>query len=150
MVEIREPLRDKTQTGDTMYGLVERYAGDLDLIEIDGRPASALPLDTWFDFVRKIPYRKDKRPVEVISRPLHIVTNRHLGMDCKKKAIALASWAKVNRVPYRFVASSRRPDRKLHHVFPQINLSGTWDNYDATYRHYQPRQSKTVTAAEVL
>lgn len=154
MIENREPLFDKTQTGNAMKSLVEKFSGDLENIFIkkNGRliRVTALPLNEYFDLVRKIPYRRDMKPVEVVARPAHIFKYKTLGMDCKKKSILMGSWLREKKIPFRFIASSRRPDRRIHHVFPQGFLKGKWENLDATYSHYRPYQVKEVTAAEVL
>ena len=150
-----EILQDKEQTARKMYLLSRRYCNDLDSIflSLDGedpQPLSALDMQTYYDFIRLIPYRRDSEPVEVVSRPYHILRDRNKGADCKKKAICLGAWLAYQGVPFRFVATSRRPDRVLHHVFPQAKLSGEWVNLDATYSNYKLGQSKQVTAFEVL
>jgi len=160
MVEVREPLIDKDQTGDRMYELIERFSGDLDIVRVRQRgrtlPLSSLDLPAFYNMVRTIPYRQDSKPIEVISRPYHILRHRGLGMDCKKKAILLGSYLKRQGIPYRLVASSRRPDKRFHHVFPQgfLSLCGAtspeWVNLDATYRHNRMGERKTASAAEVL
>lgn len=143
-----------------MYDLIERFSGDLDIVKVSRRgravPLSSLDLPSYYNLVRSIPYRRDREPVEVVSRPYHIFRHRSLGMDCKKKAILLGAYCKRNGIPYRLVASSRRPDKRMHHVFPQgmIQLSGNtspqWVNLDATYPNYRLGMQKQATAAEVL
>jgi len=153
-MEVREPLRDKEQTGKRMRFLASRFAKDLDRIHVkrSGKliPLSALSLRSMHSFVRRIPYRRDVEPIEVIARPSRLLGGEFSALDCKKKAICLAAWAVCNRVPYRFVVSSRRPDRKFHHVFPQVNLRGEWINADATYSYMSLGAEKTGTAFEVL
>jgi hypothetical protein len=148
------PLRSKDQTGKEMHRLINRYSGDLRNVYVKrgGKliPFSDLSMREAFDFVRRMPYRRDVKPIEVVSRPREIVKNYPVGMDCKKKAILLSSYLRENRYPYRLIASSRRPDGKIHHVFPQVRLSGNWRNLDATYSYYRPFEKKSVTRAEVL
>lgn len=147
-------LRTKDQTGEEMYRLINTYFEDLDHVKVFRRgmflPFSALSLNEAYDFVRKIPYRQDVKPIEVVARPAEIIRNRKIGMDCKKKAIVLSSYLRRRGLPYRLVASSRRPDRRIHHVFPQICFSGHWLNFDATYPHYEPFKRKKITRMEVL
>jgi len=154
-----EPLKDKEQTAEEIKKLVENYYGDLDLITIqakDGRnmKLSALSLPQFFNFVRRIPYRRDpSRPVarEVISRPYYLVKYKNLGGDCKKKTLLIGSFLKRNSIPFRFIGSSQRKDKKVHHIFPQAWIDGIWQNVDATYNNYmlfQPK--KDLTYAEVL
>jgi len=155
MIETREPLQNKTQTANSIKNLVNRYYTDLDDVFVSGgvskiQSLSELPLDQYYNFVRKIPYRRDKKPIEVISRPYHILKYRDLGMDCKKKAILMAAYFKKHKIPYRFIGSSNRADKRVHHIFPQIKRGRKWVNTDATYPDYHLYQPKTMTYAEVL
>ena len=147
------PLTSKDETGREMYRLIESYYGDLDKIFIrrNGKfvPFSSLPMLDAFNVVKRIKYRRDSQPVEVVSRPLNIAIHSPLGMDCKKKSIFLSSYLRGNGIPYRLIASSKRADGRFHHVFPQCFL-GSWHNLDATYSHNKPFQKKTITRAEVL
>lgn len=146
-------LFSKDQTGREMNRLISLYSGDLRNIKVwhGGKllPFPRLPLDRAFDFVRRIPYRQDTKPVEVVARPRTIFKDRFLGMDCKKKAIFLGSYLKERNLPFRLVASSRLRNGRIHHVFPQVFL-GQWLNFDATYSHYQPFEPKELTRMEVL
>ena len=148
-------LFDKSQTGKEMKRAVKKYAHDLTRIytrtENDEKIfLSDLPLCCFHDIVRNIPYRQDQEPVEVVARPFFICKFADLGADCKKKGILIASWAELNGYPWRFVATSTRKDKKLHHVFPQIFDAGTWLNADATYQDMKLFENKTVTKSEVL
>lgn len=147
-------LHSKNETGREMHRTIRRYSPDLNKIKCwrNGSltPIANLPLDQFFDFVRKIPYRRDTKPIEVVARPSKIIKNRALGMDCKKKAILISSYLRNRGIPYRLVASSRLPSRRIHHVFPQMSVSGEWLNFDATYPHYKPFERKRVTRMEVL
>lgn len=149
-----EKLKNKDQTGKEMHRLIKQYSGDLHAIYVrkDGKlvPFSSLSLMEAFDIIRRIPYRRDIKPIEVISRPNGILKNAAVGMDCKKKAILIAAYLKERGIPYRLIASSRKPNRRIHHVFSQVNIAGEWMNADATYPHYQLFQQKPVTRAEVL
>lgn len=147
-------LRSKEQTGAEMRRLINRYSSDLDGIAIRFRgrmvPVSNMSLPEMFDFVRKVPYRRDIKPIEVVARPGKILANRLSGMDCKKKAILLSSYLQNRGIPWRLIASSRLPSGKIHHVFPQIGFAGRWLNFDATYPHYRAFAPKTLTRAVVL
>lgn len=147
-------LKNKDQTGKEMNRLIDQYSGDLHYIyvRINGKlvPFSSLTLMEAFDIVRRIPYRKDTKPIEVVSRPNSILRNSRIGMDCKKKAILMAAYLKERGIPYRLIASSKKPNRKIHHVFPQMIVAGKPLNMDATYPHYRPFQRKRLTRAEVL
>lgn len=145
-------LIDKNQTGREMHRLINNYSTDLHniAVRLGGKivPFSKLPLDVAFNVVRKIPYRRDKKPVEVVARPREIIKRRNA--DCKKKAILLSAYLKERNIPFRLIASSRVPSGRIHHVFPQMMFCGFWFNLDATYSHYRPFTKKTVTNAEVL
>lgn len=147
-------LYDKAQTAQEMYRLIEKFFPDVHKILVkrcgNVKPFSSLNIEEAFDMVKNIPYRMDKPPIEVISRPAYIMRNSGLGMDCKKKAILLSAYLKSRGIPYRLIASSKRPSGRIHHVFPQVNIAGQWLNYDATYSHYKPFEKKFVTKAEVL
>lgn len=150
----RRRLLSKDQTGREMHRLISLYFSDLNNIKCwygnKLTPFSSLPIEQAYNFVRKIPYRRDTKPIEVIARPREIMRFRNLGVDCKKKAILLASYLRSRGLPYRLVASSRLPSGRIHHVFPQILFWGTWLNFDATYPHYKPFRRKAVTNMEVL
>lgn len=147
-------LLSKNQTGKDMYRLIETYSSDLDNVKIWrlGRliPFSSIPLYDAFDYVRRIPYKRDEKPIEVLMRPSEILRNKNFGMDCKKKAILISSYLRNRGIPYRLVASSRLSNRRIHHVFPQMLFRCEWLNFDATYPHYRPFESKRVTKSEVL
>lgn len=150
----RTRLYDKKQTGDAMYNICSRYRDDLHLIHLRKRdnmkpvPLSRLNLGNYYDYVRAIPYKQDRKPIEVIGRPLRLVMLPKL--DCKKKAVMIGSYADLKNIPYRFIASSSRPDRRIHHVYPELFISGEWVSYDATYPDYYIGQEKFITAKEVL
>lgn len=147
-------LRTKDQTGDGMRRMIRNYSNDLDniFVRVNGKmvPFSSLSIQQAFEAVRRMPYRRDTKPTEVIARPGIIARNAPAGIDCKKKAILLAAYMKRRGIPYRLVASSKKKNRRIHHVFPQANLGGVWHNLDATYSHYRPFEKKLVTRAEVL
>lgn len=140
---IATPLLDKAQTGRSMHGLVQRFAGDLGAL-------CKLTLPQFYDLVRAIPYQRDTRGQEWTVRP-GLLLKEFPEMDCKKKAILIASWAKCNGIPFRFLSVSERRDGKIHHVFSQLFINGQWLNVDATYPRYKLFQKKTgITRAEIL
>lgn len=151
------PLKDRKQTSDEIKFLVRAYANDLHNIslELGGNPVpvSDLSFDLYFDFIKNLKYKRDKEPVERVGRPAWIIGycgNGGHGLDCKKKAVMIASWLYLHGIPYRFIGSSSRKDREIHHIFPQALINGTWVNVDATYPDYHIGQEKTVTAKEIL
>lgn len=148
------PLRDRRQTAQRIKELINAYYTDLDIIKIPvaGKlvPLSALPFEQYFDYIRKLPYKRDKAPIEQIGRPAWVMEKRANGRDCKKAAIMISAYLKYHRIPYRLIGSSSRRDRAIHHIFPQMFTGGQWVNVDATYSDYSIGQQKTVTAKEIL
>jgi hypothetical protein len=54
--------------------------------------------------------------------------------NCDCKALALAAWAYLQKIPYRFIAI-RRPGRTvLHHVAIELYMEKQWIFFDPTYR----------------
>lgn len=148
-------LSDKEQTGKEMYRLVDKYKNDIDKFYMRNSlgqsvPMSKLSLHEAFDYVRKLPYKKDREPIEILMRPEKILKYPSNGYDCKKKALLLGSYLAKNGLDFRFMTTSNRYDKKIHHVFPQVNLMGKWLNVDATYHDYVLFDTKRVTAREEL
>jgi hypothetical protein len=154
MIVETEPLFDKKQTSDKIKKIVAKFYTDLAAVEIiqDGEPirAADMDLNQFYNFVRSIPYRRDKKPREIIARPFLILKHNRLGMDCKKKTILIGAWARWHNIPCRYIGSSTRADHKIHHIFPQLKISGDWINVDATYPEYRIGEKKVVTKAEIL
>jgi hypothetical protein len=154
MVVERVPLQDKEQTARKIKDLVNQYYSDLDSVFVVNRGVNMkitdLSLSDFFDLVKNIPYRRDPRPVEVVARPYYLFKHRGLGLDCKKKSILCAAYFKYRGLPFRFIGSSNRPDKKVHHIFPQVKLDNEWLNFDATYSNYKLFGPKQVTAMGVL
>jgi len=154
MIRTDRLLRDKKQTVDEIKRIAGKYTGDLNNFSVNYKnnilPLSRLSKDQFFEFVKKIRYRKDKSPIEIVVRPKHLLKNVSLGADCKKKSTLCATYFEANKIPYRLIGSSKRPDKKIHHIFPQIKNGNTWKNFDATYSHYKMGEPKIVTKIEIL
>ncbi len=116
-----------TATGPYMHGMVQTYWRDM-------IPWGTLSLPQIFTVIKNIPYRPDPPLVETLMRPYYTMNGLGWGGDCDDKCIALASWAVINRIPYRFVAVRRHGMPTLHHVFTQLFVNGKWLSADATYR----------------
>lgn len=139
----RTTLWDKAQTARAMYGLTRAFASDLGAM-------AKMPLQGFFDMVRKIPYVRDVKGREVVARPL-LILKEFPAIDCKKKAILIASYLQMNAIPWRFVASSVRKDKRVHHVFTQALIDGEWKNVDPTYSHFKLFEPKrNLTKLEML
>jgi transglutaminase-like putative cysteine protease len=115
-----------TSTGALMRQVVERFY-------LDMAPYASFSLIEIFDKIKNLPFRPDPLCTETLMRPSHTMNMRGTGGDCDDKAIALASWARLFKIPYRFIAI-RRPGRKnLHHVAVELYTNNKWLFCDTTY-----------------
>lgn len=150
----KTPLVDKEQTARKIKDIVNKYYSDLDSIFVINRGVNTkivdLSLQDFFNLVKNIKYRRDPRPVEVVARPYYLFKYRGLGLDCKKKSIICGAYFKYRGLDFRYIGSSDRPDRKIHHIFPQVKLDNEYLNFDATYPDYKLFAAKNVTKWEVL
>jgi transglutaminase-like putative cysteine protease len=132
-----------SSTGAIMRKVVETYYRDM-------APYASLPLIEIFNLIKSLPYRPDPVDVETIMRPSYTMGNRGHGGDCDCKAVALASWLRLHRRPFRFVAI-RRPGRDfLHHVALETLLDGKWLFADPTYKFNNIGQEKEYIEKVVL
>lgn len=150
----KQNLFSKDQTAQKMHWLVESFYTDLNSIFVpyQGKdiPLSKLPIETFFNICKDIKYKIDEKPIELLMRPYYAIEARKKGLDCKKKAVLMASFAKANNIPYRFIASSIKKNKRKHHVFTQLQINGEWINFDCTYDSYYIGQEKEVTSYEVI
>lgn len=117
-----------TETGKLMHRMVDMYYRDM-------MPYASFDIDEIFNIVKDIPYNPDPEDAETLMRPMYTMNSIGTGGDCDDKAIALASYAKINRIPYRFVAVRAHGKPDLHHVFVEFYkpIMGGWFPMDATY-----------------
>jgi hypothetical protein len=114
-------------TGVIMRQVVDTYY-------LDMAPYASLSLIEIFDLIKSLPYRPDPIDVETLMRPKYTMNMQGSGGDCDCKAVALASYAKLNSIPYRFIAI-RRPGKKcLHHVALELYVCNRCLYCDPTYR----------------
>jgi transglutaminase-like putative cysteine protease len=115
-----------TTTGVLMRKTVDTYY-------LDMAPYAHLSLIEVFNLIKRLPYRPDPERTETLMRPFYTLKGWGTGGDCDCKAIALASWARIQSIPYRFLAI-RRPGKKvLHHVALELYINGVWLFADPTY-----------------
>ena len=134
----REELKSIEQSISAMTDIVKSRCTDI----LDG--GKSMGFQEWFDFVKEIPYQLDNPKYEIIGTPEMILKGN--SADCKKKAILIASWFESKKLPWRFVVSSVRKNKRPHHVFCQYqDTAGKWINADATYSKYRIGQIKRVT-----
>jgi len=147
------PLTDKAQTVTKMYRLAEDFSRDLDGFIVNGKRIPRMSMIEFYEYVRGIPFRRDREPVEWIGRPEVLLKASASGLDCKKKAVLLGAFFERKNIPrsrWRYVVVSRRADGEPHHVLPQIKLAGSWYNFDATYGADRPFDNKRVTSFEPM
>jgi hypothetical protein len=144
------PLRDKKKTVNKINYIVNKYFRDICLFNKMGIPLDKLTLKNYYSFIKNIPYRRDQKPVEILLRPKYLLVGKDIGLDCKKKSILMASFCKAKKIQYRFVCVSQRPDKRLHHIFTQVNIGKGWKNADATYSDNKLFQDKQYTKMEII
>lgn len=117
-------LIDVYQTGREMRRLASCYCSDL------GTWLN-VPFLSFYRFVCELPYIPDPPDIETVSRPLFTLNPDYAPRDCDDKAVLLGAWFKAHGDKLRFVATSTRPDKRLHHTFMQLE-NGLF--IDATYK----------------
>jgi transglutaminase-like putative cysteine protease len=113
-------------TGRIMRQVVERFY-------LDMAPYASYSLLRIFDVIKNLPYRPDPINVETLMRPSHTLAGRGTGGDCDCKAVALASWARLQQIPYQFIAIRRIGRKNLHHVAVELYTHNEWIFCDPTY-----------------
>jgi transglutaminase-like putative cysteine protease len=89
--------------------------------------------NSFFDYVKKIPYNRDPHQTEFLQRPYYTIAGNRPGGDCDDKAIVSGAYAVCNNIPFRFKAMGRYNDKPLHHVATDLFLNGNWVHFDPTY-----------------
>lgn len=138
MILTTDKLKNVYQTGEQMRRLVENYYSDLG-------EWLAVPFLAYYRYVCDLPYIKDPDGVEFVSRPaLTLNPFFPVARDCDDKAVLLACWWSGNGGKKRFVASSTKPNKKLHHVFLQLEnglyIDGTYSknkNFIGVYPYFE-------------
>jgi hypothetical protein len=122
----RGPLKSAQATAAEMARLAVQYSSDLG-------EKSSWALQKIFGYVKNLPYRRDPENTESLARPALSMRPGFPWRDCDDKAIILGAWCAANMIPFRFLASSRRPDKSLHHVFLEAQAGAAPIILDATY-----------------
>ena len=136
-------LGSPASTGAEMMRLVKQYAADI------GEKAK-WSLPKYYDFVKKLPYRKDPDNNETLARPLYTLSTAWPYRDCDDKAILIGSWLFLNKIPFKFRASSSRKDKILHHVYVIAKIGGKDLVIDATYPKNTLGTEVPITAKQDL
>ena len=143
----RWPLKSKYRTVREIKNSVSRFARDLE----EFPELMKMSILQYYNYVKTIPYIRDARSAELVSRPKYLLSI-FPALDCKKKSILMASFMRLKYGPdsYRYVLSSNRPDGKISHIFTQFYIDGKWINADATYPHNAFGAKKKVTNFEIV
>jgi hypothetical protein len=119
-------LVSANDTAENMTRLVSLYANDLgDKIN--------WPLQKFYDFVKRLPFKSDPPGHESIARPALTLQENWPWRDCDDKSILIGSWLYANKIPFKFQASSKAPSGHLHHVYVVARINGKPFVIDATY-----------------
>ena len=148
MILTTDKLKDVYQTAFQMRRLVESYYLDLG-------PWLNVPFLDFYRYVCDLPYIPDPHNIEFVSRAaLTINPFFNVARDCDDKAVLLGCWWHGHGDKCRFVASSTKKNKMLHHVFLQ-HETGLF--FDATYCKnknfldfypYFPRITKIIALTE--
>lgn len=146
-----EPHTGKAKTGRRMYEFAEDFCADIG-------PRASLPFPIWFALVAGIPYRPDdvlfpdpENGGEIVARPKWLLDSEVFpALDCKKKSILIGAWAARNGFPFRFLAVSELPTKRVHHVFPEVDFGRGMVTADATFPQNRIGQTYPLTYAEEL
>jgi hypothetical protein len=143
-----ELINGPEQTGKRMRQLVEKYY-------LDMAPWASLSLMSIFEIIKNIPFTSDPAGHEFIKRPLYTMRQWGPGGDCDDKMIALASWARLNKLIYNFIAVGVKKAGlniiPLTHVLLEIKIDGNWVHCDPTYAFNVCGQPfKTYDARKVI
>ena len=91
-----ENLVSAKHTGKAMHEMVRKYHSDM-------APWATESIFEFFDTMKSIPYQPDPKNIELIKRPSLTMMQIGPGGDCDDKSIAVASYAVLNLIPYRFL-----------------------------------------------
>ena len=127
MIDTTVNLIDVYQTADQMRRISEKYYSDLGAW-------LKVPLLQFYGFVCLLPYKADPIGIETVSRPRYTLDPNYAPRDCDDKSVLIASWCQGNGRKKRFVSTSTRPDKRLCHVFVQLD-NGLF--IDATYPKFK-------------
>jgi transglutaminase-like putative cysteine protease len=99
---------------------------------------ASMNLLDFYTMVKDIPYKYDMvcgKLGEILQRPQYTLNRNGAGGDCDDKAIVMASYAILNKIPYRFKAVGKIPNGAVSHVYTEFQIEGEWIPVDATYPH---------------
>ena len=104
----------------------------------------------FFNFIKKIPYTEDSQD-EILDRPKGLLNPKKWpGLDCKKKAILLASYLHNRGLKWSFVAVSEKLGFPIHHVYCLLKYGNKFFPLDATYNNSKFLKINPVFEAEII
>lgn len=138
-----QELTSPQQTAREMVRLATQYAGDLG-------EKSKWNLPRFYSYVRSLEFRPDPLHVEHVARPALSMRHDWPHRDCDDKAVLFGAWCYANGIPFRFVASSSRGDKQLHHVYTLARINGKEVVIDGTYPKNKLGAENSYTRREFL
>jgi len=104
----------------------------------------------FFNFLKNIPYREDEDD-EILDRPGELLNpKKYPYLDCKKKAIILASYLHNRGLKWSFVAVSEAMGIPIHHVYCLLKVFNKFIPLDATYKNSKFKKINPVYEAEII
>jgi len=123
---IKEKLKDRIQSGRHMERIIKTYSDDIS-------PLDDLSLNEYFDFIKKIPYQEDGQN-EMLDRPKELLNPKKWpGLDCKKKAILMASYLQKRGLKWALVAVCEKLGDDIHHVYTLLKNGTRFYPLDPTF-----------------
>ena len=122
----KKPLKSVFQTGEQMKRLCCEYYKDISCFNF-------MTLGQYFNFVKDLPYLADPKNIEFLSRPGASLLGSAKYRDCDDKAILIGSYLILKKIPFRFIAVSTNPAKKIHHVLVEAQIKNCRLFIDATY-----------------
>ena len=145
MIPIEIPHPGFKRVGEQMREAVARNSSDMAFTR-------GWSMQRVFEYIEALPYLEDSMLVdpqtEVIGGPRSFVGLP--GIDCKKKAVMVACWARENGIPWHFVAVDDT-GLGISHVFAEVFDSGQWVSMDCTIRGiFKPGSAMPTVERAVL
>jgi len=133
MLATMKQIENHQETVDRIIGNARENIRDMD-------PYLAMDLFRFYNYIRALPYLRDPKGVETISRPAYVLSGDWQGpdgfapccRDCDDKTLAMISFCFAKNIPVRIVVAGQFPG-VAHHIYPEVNLSGKWIPADPTY-----------------
>lgn len=126
-------------TIENMVLLAKNFAHEVEFL-------SKYSLLEIFEYVKKIKYVPDPTEFEFIKKPILTIKN---GGDCDDKAIVIAAYCYLRKIPFRFVIASEKENKIPTHIYTEINVDG-WKVFDVTYPNNEFNKDAGVYTAKII